>query len=1025
MPLFQKSVVKKYINDLNADQLQAAWLGFQNHFHNTAIQQNIINAKEEEYQEGFVRDLFVNILGYTLKPQPEFNLVMEQKSTTDATKSDGAILSTQGSVVAVIELKDTGTANLDKVEKQAFGYKHQHKDCRYVVTANFEQLRFYINDATEYEEFNLFTLNRESFALLFCCLQRTALHNDVPLKMKQQSLSAEENVTKKLYEDYSRFKKQLFANITAQNPQFTPLELFKKTQKLLDRLLFILFAEDRLLLPPNSIREILLQWDQLKELDQYVPLYDRFKKYFGYMNTGYIGKQYEIFAYNGGLFAADEILDNIIVEDQMLYDSCKGLSNYDFESEVDVNILGHIFEHSLGEIEAVERELSNPITDIIVGQEKQTSKRKKDGVFYTPRYITKYIVDNTVGALCTQKRLKLDIIDEAFAPQKRKSNTKQLLQKLEAYRQWLLQLTICDPACGSGAFLNQALEFLIAEHQSIDTLTSKLFGAPMILSDIEANILEHNLYGVDINNEATEIAKLSLWLRTARKGRKLNSLNNHIKCGNSLIDDAEIAGEQAFNWHQEFPEVFAKGGFDIVIGNPPYVDIKALPKKIVNVIFERFKTADNRINLFSVFIEKSIDIMKPNGKFSFIIPSALLTQDSYKLIRKHLLEKVTLNNIVRLPNESFGGGAGEVKVDTIILSFTSITSKANSLEVLVYKGFERITEISQLNADLRLSIPQSNWLHDHSYIFRINSTNTIDTLIDKIESGSTKLINCAEFCLGLTPYDKYTGHTPEQIESKAFHASYKKDETYKRLLAGNDVTKYNVAWNGKDWISYGNWLGAAREERFFKEKRILVKQIIDWSAKTIWAGMTNEALYNTQNAFNLIAREGYHTEYLLVLLNSKLISFFHRKKFLEEYKDRFQKILIKDCKEFPIKIIPRVDQQKFISVADIMVSRTNELQDLKQKLLRLLQSKFENLSLSKKLQDWPRISFKEFLKELEKLKVKFSLSEQAEWMQYFEAEKTKANTIQQLIKETDKKINEMVYSLYDLSEAEKSLIEAG
>lgn len=535
MPLFQQSVVKKYLNDLDKAALQNAWQLFQQHFHHAAIQQNILDAKEEEYQEGFVRDLFVNILGFTLKPQPGFNLVMEQKSTSDATKSDGAILSPQGAVVAVIELKDTSTANLDKVEKQAFGYKHQHKDCRYVITANFEQLRLYISDATEYESFNLFTLTKEAFALLYCCLQQTALYNDVPLKMKQQSLAAEENITKKLYADYSHFKKKLFANITALNPQYNQLELFKKTQKLLDRFLFILFAEDRLLLPPNSIREILQQWEQLKELDHYVPLYERFKKYFGYMNTGHVGKQHEIFAYNGGLFAPDEILDNISVEDQLLYDSCKGLSNYDFESEVDVNILGHIFEHSLGEIEAVERELQSPLSTG-EGPGVRLSKRKKDGVFYTPRYITKYIVENTVGQLCTQKKTELDIVEEAFTPQKRKTNTQQLLQKLEAYRQWLLQLTICDPACGSGAFLNQALEFLIAEHQSIDALTSKLFGAPMILSDIESGILEHNLYGVDINDEATEIAKLSLWLRTARKGRKLNSLNQHIKCGNSLFN---------------------------------------------------------------------------------------------------------------------------------------------------------------------------------------------------------------------------------------------------------------------------------------------------------------------------------------------------------------------------------------------------------------------------------------------------------------------------------------------------------
>src|SRR5690606_22899260 len=124
--------------------------------------------------------------------------------------------------------------------------------------------------------------------------------------------------------------------------------------------------------------------------------------------------------------------------------------------------------------------------------------------------------------------------------------------------------------CGSGAFLNQALEFLIAEHRYIDELQAKLFGDSFVLTDIENSILENNLFGVDLNEESVEIAKLSLWLRTAQPNRKLNNLNNNIKCGNSLIDDPAVAGDIAFNWAQEVPTVFAKGGYDVIIGNPPY-----------------------------------------------------------------------------------------------------------------------------------------------------------------------------------------------------------------------------------------------------------------------------------------------------------------------------------------------------------------------------------------------------------------------------------------------------------------------
>ncbi len=192
-------------------------------------------------------------------------------------------------------------------------------------------------------------------------------------------------------------------------------------------------------------------------------------------------------------------------------------------------------------------------------------------MFYTPKYITKYIVDNTVGKLCEEKKSELAIHEADYEKERkgRKKKTLQALQnKLDTYRKWLLQLTICDPACGSGAFLNQALEFLIEEHRYIDELKAKLLGDAMVFSEVQNDILENNLFGVDINEESVEIAKLSLWLRTAKKGRKLTMLNDNIKCGNSLIDDPEVAGDKAFNWEKEFPTIFQekeKQGFHVVL----------------------------------------------------------------------------------------------------------------------------------------------------------------------------------------------------------------------------------------------------------------------------------------------------------------------------------------------------------------------------------------------------------------------------------------------------------------------------
>lgn len=553
MQIFQRNILRKYIESLNPDQVEKLYRRFAEYFLNPERQENIQNSKEEQFQEGFLRELFVQILGYILNPDPDFNLTTEKKNETNSKKADGAIL-VDGKVVGVVELKDHKTTDLSKVEAQAFNYKSQHKEAEYVVISNFEKLRFYIDNAVDYEEFDLFHLTKEDLARLWICLAYESIAKNLPKQIKEASVNNENRITNALYKDYSNFKRDLFEDILKNNPtddnEFK-IVLFKKTQKLLDRVLFILFAEDRGLLPPNSLMMVINQWEKLKDFDAYQPFYERLKKYFGYMNTGFQGKNYEVFAYNGGLFKPDEVLDGLKISDELLRDYCKKLSDYDFASDVDVNILGHIFENSLTEIEEITTKLQQ-------GDAPTISKRKKDGVFYTPQYITKYIVENTVGKLCEEKKAELGIDEsEYFADKKRQVATKKaLVEKLDAYRDWLLQITICDPACGSGAFLNAALNFLIEEHKLIDEMTAKVTGATIVFPNVENSILENNLYGVDINEESVEIAKLSLWLRTAKPHRKLSSLNDNIKCGNSLIDDPAIAGDKAFCWEKEFPKIF-------------------------------------------------------------------------------------------------------------------------------------------------------------------------------------------------------------------------------------------------------------------------------------------------------------------------------------------------------------------------------------------------------------------------------------------------------------------------------------
>jgi len=1022
MAFFQTSVVNKYLNSQDKDAVKQAFGKFSEYFHNPDIQKNIRDSKEEQFQEGFLRELFVNVLGYTLNPTPEYNLTTELKNETDSKKCDGAILR-DGKALAVIELKGMDTTNLDKVNDQAFNYKSNQSKCVYVITSNFEKLRFFIHNAVEHIEFNLFTLNRDEFGLFWFCLSKDNLLNNLPSKAKEESVVQEQDITKTLYSDYASFKNALWLDLIDENESHDHLLLYKKSQKLLDRFLFILFSEDCGLLPANSISHEISRWEKLKDLDAYRPLYDVCKQYFGYVNDGKKGnvESEDIFSYNGGLFYPDDIIDNLVIGDEVLNKYLSLLTTYDFKSEVDVNILGHIFENSLNDIDNAKAR--------IAGKEikKHDTKRNKDGVFYTPKYITKFMVDSSIGKLCSEKRNEFNIDEDLINSDKKKTkkSIKQIHDYLNNYRDWLLGITICDPACGSGAFLNQALEYLINEHTYVDELEAKLFGSGFVFRYVSDHILENNIFGVDINEESIEIAKLSLWLRTAEKGRKLSSLNKNIRCGNSLLNSS-TGVENGFDWAIEFPEVFNNGGFDIIVGNPPYVDLKNLDTDIVEKIFEHYPCSNNRVNLFSTFTEKSISLLNSTGYFSFIIPSSILTQDSYSSLRKLILDNTNIINIVRLPNESFGGGAGEVKVDTIILTL-NVAEHKNDAEIITYIGFDRINEISKYNCDHYSYINQDLWNIANPFNFKINVSNEDDQILSVINNNSSPLISCAEFCLGLTPYDKYRGHTQEQIKGKAFHADHKKDGTFKKLLAGNDVTRYNVTWNEEKWISYGEWLGAAREPKYFTEKRILVKQIIDWTDKKIWAAVTDEELYNTQNAFNLIAKDEYSTEFLAAVINSSLMSYYHRKTFLEEFKDRFQKILIKDAKKFPIKQVCNDLEERSVNLVNEMTLNKIRASSIQIKFFKYICESNELGKKSKKLHGWPKLEFKPFIKEINKQlklvnKLSLTKKDEIELYELFTEYKNDFNDEITSFNNSDKQLDDLIFDIYGLNECQKSYI---
>ncbi len=623
MSIFQKSIFKNIKQDESL--VATRWAEFQKYI---AKIDAIKDFKEEVYQDGFFKDIFENCLGYTLKTTNpnDFNLEREKKNETDGKKADG-VLYVNGEIIGVVELKDQKTKNLDAVETQAFNYHASHSNSKYIIISNFDELRFYIDKKTAYEKFSLFCLSYEEFKKLHLLMSYESIKADIPLQLKEKSAKHEQQISKDLYKDFSLFRTHLFENMVKNNDLEKSL-LLRLTQKLCDRIIFILFAEDRGLLTLNTIKEIREKHKSDGFGDR--TMYDYYKLYFTAINEG--NERLGIPKYNGGLFAKDELLDSIKLDDFVLDMEAQKLSDYDFLSDVSVNILGHIFEQSLTDLEEISATIDN------VAFDAKKSKRKKDGVFYTPEYITRYIVENTLGKLCKDKREELKLT-EITAPQNPKKPTKkeqEIKDNLETYRDWLLHVKVLDPACGSGAFLNQALDFLIKEHESLQK-DLVIMGDITAYYEIEKSILEHNLYGVDINEDAVEIAKLSLWLRTASKGRELTTLADKIVCANSLL---------------EMP--FEEGSFDVVIGNPPYVRVQGLKSNYEDEakLYEaKYKSATGNYDLYALFLEMSFHMLKQDGKLGYILPHKFLISDFGSGLRGFLTQNRAVESLLHFGSE--------------------------------------------------------------------------------------------------------------------------------------------------------------------------------------------------------------------------------------------------------------------------------------------------------------------------------------------------------------------------------------
>ncbi|MCG9886521.1 MAG: Eco57I restriction-modification methylase domain-containing protein [Cyanobacteria bacterium] len=631
---------------------------------------NSLNAiKETSLHGDFLGDIFRDALGYrnVIEGQAEhWELHAEKHIAGGGGIADGALglfsaiagptgqQLLKGRVVAPIELKGTRT-DLDTRNRgqespvdQGWRYANYTAGCQWVIVSNYRELRLYHLSKTPAccEQFFLADLaDLETFKQFYFLLCR---ENFLPSEIDgaarsriddllAESNEAEEAITERLYRDYRDVRQQLvqfFKGRYSKDWGDRQGDFIEASQKILDRILFVAFCEDRKLLPAKFIKEA----HDFKNPYEPSTIWQRFKAIFRWVDQG--KDEPPIAGYNGGLFRFDPLVDETVEVPDWLCTRLKNLTAYDFETEVSVDVLGRIFEQSVTDLEELRSLAAGESYDVKHGQ------RKTQGVFYTPSWVTQYMVETALGgylngrAALLRDRLGVDRIPERNTRQRQAAE----LAYLKAWREEIKTIRVLDPACGSGAFLIAAFNFLARQYEQVNTEIATLQGGVREIFDLNKAILNQNLYGVDLSFESVEITKLSLCLQTAERGQALTNLDDNIKMGNSIVADRAV-DPRAFDWAAAFPAVMGSGGFDVVLGNPPYVRQELLSpfKPYLQAHYECY---DGVADLYVYFYERGVTLLKPGGVLSYIVTNKWLRSGYGEPLRKFFAERTIFQQIV-------------------------------------------------------------------------------------------------------------------------------------------------------------------------------------------------------------------------------------------------------------------------------------------------------------------------------------------------------------------------------------------
>lgn len=553
----------------------------------------LLTRKETALQGEFLSEVFGEALGYILFSEgaEQWNLEPQYKvngETADAAL--GLFRNGEASPLAILEMKGP-RVNLDRDRfngrtpvQQCWDYLNALPDCPWGIVSNYVSFRLYHRGHTP-RAYQLFVLQElrqsKKFQQFYYLFERRGLVPAVEGQKSRATVLLEETdnrqreVGDELYEDYHQNRCKLIGHLLSK-PHKKPLgKAIRISQKILDRIVFIAFCEDRGLLPESSIERACRNVPPFARVVN--PRWRNFLDLFRSIDKG--NENIGIPPYDGGLFREDDEVDDLQLDDSWtsFFD---GIGNYDFRDEINVDVLGHIFERSVNDIERIRLGglFETVVEKVVRPKMAKSAERKRFGIYYTPRDFTDFIVHNVVGKEIDERFTALaqqhGLCHADFRGAKPES---RLGEYWCACLTALRDIKIVDPACGSGAFLIKAYDLLEERYHEVVDHIGFHDGQEVeaMREQIPDIILQDNLFGADVSPEAVEITQLALWIRSARRGKTLTDLSDHIVCGNSLVSDPNVH-PRAMEWQAAFPAIFKREplGFDCVIGNPPWERMK-------------------------------------------------------------------------------------------------------------------------------------------------------------------------------------------------------------------------------------------------------------------------------------------------------------------------------------------------------------------------------------------------------------------------------------------------------------------